>query len=88
MTEILNVTIKVPVLGKKYELAIPTQMIFEHIQELFLKMIGENFTLISYDLKSAKLIDMNTKKVIPSHITCEEASFKNGSELMLIWIEE
>jgi hypothetical protein len=80
------VEIIVPALGKKIEFLIPEVMDMSVAQGLIQKMVTDQLPEKNALINNTWLVDMESRRRIPTNATCSEAGLKNGSRLMLLWV--
>ncbi|OPY59242.1 MAG: hypothetical protein A4E55_00295 [Pelotomaculum sp. PtaU1.Bin035] len=88
MIEKFAVEIILPALGKSMEFLLPSVMEISTAQSLIQKIVTlQHPEMRELDNKNNMwLVDIESKRRIPANVTCREGGLKNGSKLMLLWV--
>lgn len=80
--------VSIPMLGKKMEFFIPKPMTMGEAKNLILKMLSETYSDLPQDGKNTWLIDVVSKKEISDDITCGQSGLQNGSQVILVLLND
>lgn len=84
MNETYVVEVSVPALGRIMEFLLPSVMKMDAAKMLIVKIIASFHPGFDSEPEKLWLIDLNSRKKLPSGYSCIEAGLDNGSKLLLV----
>lgn len=78
------VEVLVPIIGKKFELLIPSTMKIGIAKRLIAQIIDEHEVGIGLDIDYLVLCSKTNEAILNENITVEAADLRDGSELILV----